>query len=430
MAITIDWDTKIISVPKADLTLVQSTPTEIREMDLDWFHLRLREQEASANGMAYVRTHKHNTEVELGGITYARIIEIINGYSVTFENGTYAVNLTGANSNVGDKINVNNVSVRSQNSAGLISSPDIEFSSFNGGVTIDTSSGNSGTEFPTGTERKRVDNLSDALLIAEYRGFNKIYFHSDITLDADAEFDNFILEGQSHIMTDVTVESSAEVANAIFNNLRITGTLDGNNELNSCVIKDLDYVNGHIHNSSLNGTITLGGSADAFISNCSILDSSVVPVVDMGGSGQNLIMPKYSGIIEIKNLTGSGNYANIGVISGKVILDSTTITNGSIMVVGTGRLEDENGDLIETGTWNTNVTITNMLLSGETISDSVWDEATSGHQIAGSTGKALTDAGASGNPWSADLSSNNTDGTFGGAINKIYKWVKWLLSLI
>jgi hypothetical protein len=69
--------------------------------------------------MAYPDTHRHVAPVSLGGVTLARIIEIINGYTVTFEDGQYAVNLVGANSNVGDVVNVNQVSVRSANSVGL-----------------------------------------------------------------------------------------------------------------------------------------------------------------------------------------------------------------------------------------------------------------------------------------------------------------------
>ncbi len=121
MAITIDWATKIINVPKADLTLIQSAPTEIREMDVNWFRLRLKDIEDNVEGLPFVDTHRHNTQVVLGGLTLARVVEILSPYTITFENGLYAVNLVGANNNIADKTNVNNVSVRSSNSAGLIS---------------------------------------------------------------------------------------------------------------------------------------------------------------------------------------------------------------------------------------------------------------------------------------------------------------------
>jgi hypothetical protein len=98
------------------MTLIQSVPTEIRQLNLDTFRLDLRNLEDSDDGMAFERTHKHNTSVTVGGVTLARVIEMINGYSVTFEDGQYAVNLVGANSNVGDVVNVNQVSVRSAKS--------------------------------------------------------------------------------------------------------------------------------------------------------------------------------------------------------------------------------------------------------------------------------------------------------------------------
>lgn len=122
MAITIDWGTKVISVPKADMTLITSTPYDVYELDLDVFRLRLKELEASVEGMPFRHTHEHNTEVTISGTTLARVIEIVNGYTVTFEDDQYAVNLVGANSNIGDEniLNLNQVSVRSFNSAGLI----------------------------------------------------------------------------------------------------------------------------------------------------------------------------------------------------------------------------------------------------------------------------------------------------------------------
>ena len=45
--------------------------------------------------------------------------------------------------------------------------------------------------------------------------------------------------------------------------------------------------------------------------------------------------------------------------------------------------------------------------------DLVWDEATSGHTTAGTTGKALADAGAAGDPWSTALPGSYGSGTAG-----------------
>ena len=145
MAISINWDTKVITVPKADTTLLQSTPTEIRQLNLDTFRLTLKDLEDDPDGMPFLKTHNHNPSVTVGGVVLARVVEIINGYTVTFEDGQYAVNLVGANSNVGDVVNVNQVSVRSANSAGLQDLSTILAAAYNGEVCVDPNSPNAGT---------------------------------------------------------------------------------------------------------------------------------------------------------------------------------------------------------------------------------------------------------------------------------------------
>jgi hypothetical protein len=116
MAISVDWPNKIINVPQADLSLVSPGAYEL---DVDVFRLALKDLE-DGEGMPFPDTHQHNTTVTIGGVTLARVVEIINGYTVTFEDGQYAVNLVGANNNISDVANVNQVSIRSGNTAGLV----------------------------------------------------------------------------------------------------------------------------------------------------------------------------------------------------------------------------------------------------------------------------------------------------------------------
>ena len=119
--ITITWGTKTINVPRSFLTFVSGT---LYELDTNLFRLALKDLEDSIEGMAHLRTHKHNTEVTVAGTTFARTIEIINGYSIEFENGFYSVKLIGSNNNIFDIQNrilvQNNVQIIPTNSAGLI----------------------------------------------------------------------------------------------------------------------------------------------------------------------------------------------------------------------------------------------------------------------------------------------------------------------
>jgi hypothetical protein len=120
MAITINWLTKVITIPQADLTPLGGGRYRL---DVNAFRLELKDIEDSEDGMAFEVAHRHATEATLSGVTYARQVEIINGYTVTFEStgSPYQVECVGANHNIADVKNVNDVSLIIGNSAGLIS---------------------------------------------------------------------------------------------------------------------------------------------------------------------------------------------------------------------------------------------------------------------------------------------------------------------
>ena len=121
MALSIDPVTKVVTIPKADLTLVTGT---LYELDTNQFRLDLLALLASETYIWMTDAYTHNTEVTVAGTTFARTIEIINGWSVTFEAGIYSVRLVGSNNNIFDVesgiLNQNTVQVIPGNSAGLI----------------------------------------------------------------------------------------------------------------------------------------------------------------------------------------------------------------------------------------------------------------------------------------------------------------------
>lgn len=121
MAISITWGTKTINVPQSYLSLVTGT---LYELDTEQFRLDLKALEEGEEGMPFPDTHNHNTEVTVAGITYARVIEIINGYQIEFEDGQYTVRLVGSNNNFFDVENgilaQNQVQIIPGNAAGLI----------------------------------------------------------------------------------------------------------------------------------------------------------------------------------------------------------------------------------------------------------------------------------------------------------------------
>ncbi len=125
MVISIDWATKVISIPKADTSLVSIGPPEIRSLDTDQFRKDLNALQASEIGIVFETTHEHTPPKTVGGVSFARFVEIINGYTITFEAGAYAVEFSGSNNNISDVTNYNTVQTRSSNSAGLTFSAEI-----------------------------------------------------------------------------------------------------------------------------------------------------------------------------------------------------------------------------------------------------------------------------------------------------------------
>lgn len=120
MPITINHLTKVILVPVDFLTPVSGL---LYELDVNDLRLALKDLEDDVSGMTLPDTHRHNTEVTLAGITFARTFEIINSYMVEFDDSVvsgYTVRCVGANHNLSDVKVLNSVSLIIGNSAGLI----------------------------------------------------------------------------------------------------------------------------------------------------------------------------------------------------------------------------------------------------------------------------------------------------------------------
>ena len=122
MALTIDPALKRVTIPQSDLTFVSGT---LYTFDT---YAYMRALNALLDDEDYIwmpDAFVHNTEVTILGTTYARQILNANGWSLTFENLPMTVQYTGSNNDLFDSeggvlINVSNVNVVGNNSAGLV----------------------------------------------------------------------------------------------------------------------------------------------------------------------------------------------------------------------------------------------------------------------------------------------------------------------
>lgn len=337
MALSINWATLVIFVPQADLNFIGG---DVWGLDVNAFRLELKDIEDSIIGMAFLDTHRHNTEVLLSGVTFARIFEIINGYTVEFEDGNYSVSASGANHNIADVKVVNQVSLIVNNAAGLISNPAIEFGEFGGGVHIDVINGSTGTFYPKGTLRDPVNNLVDAKTIAAFRGFDTIKILGDFTFLASDSLDGFKVIGDGPNKTAIILTAAATITNCSFERATISGTMDGGVGAVQCFVGTLINVDGILFECQLNaGTITLDGAEAAFINCWSGVPGFDTPIIDMGGTGTDLLIRNYHGGLKLINHTSGSDNVSIDMNSGHVILDST-ISSGTFIIRGITKVTD------------------------------------------------------------------------------------------
>jgi len=375
MAISFDYVDKLINV---------STDVEVTVQEL---LNAIRVFEASVQGIDEDQIASAAGKEDLGGGTKVGItLTLLNGWRVKFEDRAgpdwIVCNISGGNLVSVDSDNVSQfpiapapyvtATLTASASATLQEQGALQYASFDGGVTVDIKSSYTGTGFPKGTPEQPVNNMIDALTIATERGFTRLYIENSMTFDSDAIISGFEIIGRNHATTKLTINTEAEVDRTIIHNSHITGILDGAIEIRDSLVEDLEYVNGHIEDCGLMGTITLAGSSDdAIFVDCSTVDPNKPPTINMGGNGlQDAAITDYSGIITIDNMSGSDMFCGVGLDAGRVYITSD-VTAGTIWVSGTGELfNSASSDVI---------VITNGLLSLSTIADAVWDEDTGEH---------------------------------------------------
>jgi hypothetical protein len=244
---------------------------------------------------------------------------------------------------------------------------EIQYASFQNGVWVDQANGTAGTAYPIGTARKPVSSFLDARAIADFRGFSKLYLIGNAVMGADSLFDTFEIVGQSANLTHLHILPEASVVSCEIRECYVTGTLDGGSILRECVIADLSYVNGVVHQCMLNpGVIMLGGGpmSAAFLLDCySGVPSPWQPIViDFNGDGPALSVRGHNGGLEFTNKTNDVPIS-ADFNSGYVRVASS-VSAGHIVIRGVGRIEDHH-----TGTA---VVDSAYLLSPETIAGGIW----------------------------------------------------------
>ncbi len=238
-------------------------------------------------------------------------------------------------------------------------------------IYIDVANGVSGTESDVGTPTNPVNNIDDAITIANSRNLTSFHINGSLTLDRDITNWSFIGLG-NHLNNDLFV-SGYNVDGSFFNRVNLNGTMQGRIEAQNCGINLLSGVDGVLQDCGIINDFTLAADAVVILDGCFSEVSSIDEPDVTFANNAILQMRNYSGGIEIVSMDSS-NMASIDLDPGTATFNANC-TGGSVIVRGVGQVVDNSG----------NVTIN----ADGTIAHLVWDTDKTDHQVDGSIGEKL-----------------------------------------
>lgn len=281
----------------------------------------------------------------------------------------------------------------------LAQMPEIEYASYNGGVTIDTVNGIDSSVYPYGTPLHPCKTLANSYAIRMARGFKKIYLISDLTLTGipDGVLDNLHIIGTTGNRTHTLIIDNVLATNCIAENLNVTGnfkpgsTTKANNcniydatnvqvQATKCTIQGGTYSYTELDGCSLQGEIKLVNNG--ILSGIDIVFEGDETTIDMQGYNNCTVSLNISsGYFKLLN-SRTGCLAEFNLRGGEIELDNTC-TGGYFYAEGYGTLFGNPETL--------GMTVkANHLVALETIPGPILDETLNNHLQNGSVGKAIS----------------------------------------
>lgn len=232
----------------------------------------------------------------------------------------------------------------------------IQVSSYNqgegNGVLVDvfnkTGLASSGTDHPTGTAEKPVDNFVDALAINASRGFRVLYLLDKLSepngiVLPGLDFTDIRFIGESQFATRLILDPSASVAGCEFSKLTLSGTGDGLVLAEECFIVNLTGVEGLIHRCGWQGKITASGNPGSKLTIWDCFDDvpgTGTPELDCNGLGTKVICRGFDGGLVISNKSGPEDISVTGPT--RVVLASDFGGTGQLVLRGVAEPVENN----------------------------------------------------------------------------------------
>lgn len=239
--------------------------------------------------------------------------------------------------------------------------PDqMQLAAFNGVIHIDQAGIDSGVEFPAGTEQKPVNNLTDAISIANYRKISTFHVEGQLVI-SDVDISGYTFQGDNRLSSLIVLSGAGNITNrTAFKDLILTGRVNGPIDCKSVGLQTLSDVGSAdfptifercIFRADVGITPMVTFRNDLpdienihFIDCVSGVPGALTSTIDINDSDANFALRRFGGGIKIINFT-QGQVSTIEIQEGQLKVDESS-TNGTLQFRGGGKLVGTTGGLI------------------------------------------------------------------------------------
>lgn len=233
-----------------------------------------------------------------------------------------------------------------------------------GKLFLDLSATTTGSVYPFGTKKYPANNLADILLLSTLYGPSTIHIIGNLSITGGEDISGFTFTSDRSIGNSVSV-TSAITNDTYFDNLTVSGTMNGVVRYTFCVLGNIIDFSGGAKESLLVGDLTLTGTGNNYLTNVDtyISDATSYRKIVVGNSKLNMI--RCEGNYEIDGKTGT-DYTRLNIIGGHIKVNSNCVA-GIIHLEGIGICIDNSGSGCDVQP--------DHFLSPDEVASSVWDHS-------------------------------------------------------
>lgn len=219
---------------------------------------------------------------------------------------------------------------------------EVERASFNGNITINTTSGSAGTDYPLGTRSFPVDNLADARIIADRENFDEFEISGSITLDQ--EYVGFSWTGINSVGGHSLDFNNQDVSQGTFMNVDVSGTLPaltGEVELLDCVVGAVGNFVGKITNSRFEDNISFASGQTTIVKCNSSAPAAQVVIFDLQDTDAVVFIRGWDGFFQVSNIDHVDARFSVDMDSGQILFNASVINAATVSARGEGSITDD-----------------------------------------------------------------------------------------